>query len=318
MKLSRLLALAAIASTSALISCAGPAGYNYKNVAIALTYQPICSGICLNGGVFTPLGQPLKTGDQIGPSGAIELPITASGSCVEITATITNAPPNFTWTIYPNPSASVPTQPSGTSFPPAEPGINVGTLSSAKGSQNYYCEPGSIPVYTGATLVQAQALGLQQGETEIVVTAPADPNNPTNTVSATQTFTAQLNTPPSQKEGTVLVGITPANALTIPLGSQFQFSGYVVGYNGYYTVPGTTTQIPGQSLVWFVNNIQGGNASVGTISSTGLYTAPSTYPPATTGSGTSKTVLITAASAAFPSIVTGGVGQGTATTITFP
>ncbi len=317
MKLSsRILAFAAIASTSALISCAGPSGYSYKNVTIKLSFNPICSGVCLTGtsNIFTLVPQPLQAGDLIGPPGAIRLPTgyQSSGSCVELTATVTNAPANLTWTIYPTPTPTVPAPPSGTSYAPTLPSVNVGTLSSTTGSQNYYCSPRDIPIYTGATLAQAQSLGIQQGETEVVVSVPADPNNPANVVSQTQTFNTESNAVPSG----VIVGTTPNTSLSLPLGGKFQFSGFVTGLSGYYTAPGTTTQIPSQSQVWSVTApgglpIVGGNATIGTITNTGLYTAPSAYP------ASGKTVTISMASAAYPSVVTGGVGQGPTTIVTF-
>ncbi|MDP9039901.1 MAG: hypothetical protein M3O02_11615 [Acidobacteriota bacterium] len=330
MKLSRILALAALASTSALISCAGPAGYSYKNVQIALTFNPICNGVaCIGGGLFNEVGQPTNAGDLIGPTGAIRLSNTGSGGCVEIYATITNAPPNFTWTLYPTPPATVPSQPSGSTYAPTLPATAFGTLSSTTGGQNYYCEATSMAnlAYSGATLAQAQALGIQAGETEVIVSAPADPNNPSVTVSATQTFTVEVAKPPSDTNGTMLVGIvqstppssatsTAAASLSIPLRSQYQFNGYVIGLNGYYTPAGTTTPLPAQSQIWYVTApggipIAGGNSTIGTISSTGLYTAPAAYPPS------GKTVTITMASAVFPSVVTGGVGEGAPVVITF-
>ena len=54
------------------------------------------------------------------------------------------------------------------------------------------------------------------------------------------------------------------------------------------TVSGTSNQ----SVTWQVNNVAGGNSSVGTISGTGLYTAPSALPSPTS-------VTITALSVGF-------------------
>ena len=307
---TRILALLAIAATFALAGCAGPAGYSYQNVTLTLSFNPICSGTCINGNVFTKVPSPTKAGDQVGPVGAIELPIGGgSGQCVELNATVTNAPANLTWTILPTPNPV----PASSGTPPV-PNPNTGTLASPTGLSNYYCMStswGSAILYSGAQLAQAQALGLQQGETEIVVSVPADPNDPSKVVTATQTFTYQLNTPPSQSGSTMLVGITPANTLSLALGATYQFSGYVIGDNGYYTPPGSTTPIPAQAQIWYVNGVHGGSTTTGTITDSGLYTAPKTYP------STGKTVTITMASAAFPSIVTGGNGQGTATVITF-
>ena len=55
----------------------------------------------------------------------------------------------------------------------------------------------------------------------------------------------------------------------------------------------TVTGAPTTNVTWLVNNLQGGNATFGTINSTGLYTAPAT-PPA------GSKVTVTAASTDFP------------------
>src|SRR5205823_5785318 len=46
------------------------------------------------------------------------------------------------------------------------------------------------------------------------------------------------------------------------------------------TVQGTGSFSP--AVIWLVNEVAGGNATVGTISATGLYTAPTTVPSANT------------------------------------
>jgi hypothetical protein len=314
---SSLLAFAAIASTIGLVSCAGPSGYNYKNVVVSLSFNPGCSGVCVNTGVFLTVPKPTNPGDLVGPVGAIEMPIGSggSGSCVELTASITNAPPNFTWTILPSLTPAVPGAGSGTTYPPTQAGPNIGTLAYTTGATNYYCVPNSVPIYTGAAWAQAQALGIQQGETVVQVSAPADPNNPAITASATQAMTFQGATLPSQ----ILVGMIPSGTLSIPLNSTFQFQGYVVGANGYRTLIGVTNPIPAQAQTWYVtapggSAVAGGNATIGTISSTGLYTAPAAYPTS------AKTVTISlgaTSSAVTPTIVTGGSGQGSSTIITF-
>src|SRR5579862_9897371 len=56
----------------------------------------------------------------------------------------------------------------------------------------------------------------------------------------------------------------------------------------------------GQPIVFFVNGIPGGNSEVGTISSTGLYTAPAVVP-------TPYTVQITSSIQKYPTAVPGSV-----------
>jgi len=294
----KILAIAIVASTGSFISCAGPAAFSYQNVTLVLSYNPICTGVCINGNVFTPV----PAGVNTGPVGAIEMPVAGgSGSCLTITATVTNAPPTPTWTVYPTPA------PGATS--------NSGYMDGATGATNAYCmfTGGTIPIYSGVELAQATALGLQQGETEVVVTVPADPNNPADVVSASMQFTYELNTT-GQKPGSIGIGIQPGS-VTIPLStattpSTYQFTGYIVGINGYEGA-GATVNTPAKLMTWEVNTVVGGAGTgagqFGTISSTGLYTAPLAYPSATV-----HTATINGVSAAYPTIVSGN------TTVTFP
>ena len=61
-----------------------------------------------------------------------------------------------------------------------------------------------------------------------------------------------------------------------------------------------TALYPGDTLTYYVNGVQGGNADVGTISSTGLYTAPAVVP-------SPDTVVITTTSAMFSTAPKGSV-----------
>jgi hypothetical protein len=63
----------------------------------------------------------------------------------------------------------------------------------------------------------------------------------------------------------VTVSVSPSSA-TVPISTQRQFTA---------TVTGT-----GDPVVWSVNGVAGGNATVGTVSATGLYTAPAAVPGA--------------------------------------
>ena len=96
-------------------------------------------------------------------------------------------------------------------------------------------------------------------------TAPqAVPSGGTVTVAArsvadsTQSAAAQVTITPGSSQ--VIVTISPTSA-NVSAGGAEQFTA---------TVTGTSNT----SVNWFVAGIQGGNAGVGTISSTGLYTAP--------------------------------------------
>ena len=97
------------------------------------------------------------------------------------------------------------------------------------------------------------------------------------TMSSSQAVTASFN--PSVAP-TITIGISPA-AATIQTGGTQHFTATVIG--------ATNT-----AANWSVNGVAGGNPSAGTISSSGLYTAPASVP-------SSNTVTIAATSVANPS-----------------
>ena len=93
-------------------------------------------------------------------------------------------------------------------------------------------------------------------------------------------------TPPAQAPGVVAtVKIEPDHATLAP-GEIRQFTG---------TVSGTGTFSP--ALTWLVNDVAGGNASLGTVSSSGLYVTPYPTPATVTIKATSKADLAKSASA---------------------
>jgi hypothetical protein len=337
---SKLLVFAILATTCfALISCAGPtnASSTYKNVSISLSYYPICNGCGTTGtGGFTYGVNPPGAGGITGAvicspasstclvngtelcssttqtcvtGGAIEMPPGGgSGSCVELYVTVTNAPLNPTFTILPAPVST-------------SASSNVGTLGVPIGNTVFYCEASGIPIYSGAQLAQAQAAGLPMGTTEVVVTNPADPNNPSVVVSSSLYFSFQLLAPPTG----LLAGVLPGGNVTVPLGGTFQFTGYIAGNSGFIIPSGAVaptggcttaianTCIPAYQPSYLVNGVIGGAGTgagqFGTISSTGLYTAPTAYPSATVHSAN---ITVTPASYPSSSIVSG------TTTVNFP
>jgi len=103
------------------------------------------------------------------------------------------------------------------------------------------------------------------------------PSSPTVTITAT----SQANTEDSQSLQVTLqpnITVTVSGPQTVTLGTSAQYTA---------TVAGTTNQ----SVTWSVNQVAGGNAQVGAISTSGLYTAPPAMP-------SSSTVTITATSQA--------------------
>jgi uncharacterized protein (DUF1800 family) len=99
----------------------------------------------------------------------------------------------------------------------------------------------------------------QQGTSIQVTVVNPDPGS-----IASSTMAVKVNAPQTPQ---IVVKITPASAQLHP-GQTVQFKA---------TVTGTTNQ----NVVWQVNSTPSGNATVGTISSTGLYTAPAVLPKST-------------------------------------
>ena len=99
----------------------------------------------------------------------------------------------------------------------------------------------------------------QQGTSIQVTVVNPDPGS-----IASSTTAVKVNAPQTPQ---IVVKITPASAQLHP-GQTVQFKA---------TVTGTTNQ----NVVWQVNSTPGGNATIGTISSTGLYTAPAVLPKST-------------------------------------
>jgi hypothetical protein len=112
--------------------------------------------------------------------------------------------------------------------------------------------------------------------------APASVPSGTVTVTAESQAqsTATANATVSVTPAPIMVSISPTNP-SLQLGQTLQFSA---------TVSGTSNP----AVDWLVSNVQGGNTLLGTVSATGLYTAPASVP------GTAVTV--TAESVANPSV----------------
>jgi hypothetical protein len=92
----------------------------------------------------------------------------------------------------------------------------------------------------------------------------AVPNPPTVTVTVvSQANTADIANAAVTLTSDVLVSVSPASA-NLQLGKTQQFTA---------SATGTTNN----AVTWQAGGVTGGNSSVGTISSAGLYTAPSTY-----------------------------------------
>jgi hypothetical protein len=120
---------------------------------------------------------------------------------------------------------------------------------------------------------------------------------PTTAPSGTITVTAQSLVQSSasanavvsiQQTSNVSVSISPTSA-SVEVGQSHQFSAVISG-----------TTFTG--LNWLVNGVVGGNSSVGTISSSGLYTAPASVPAAAVTVTAQSTAQSTASASASVSI----------------
>jgi hypothetical protein len=141
-------------------------------------------------------------------------------------------------------------------------GPNLGSWVAVPGSTTAitYTAPPTPPIYTQAPTAVTQG----------VVTLTATTTDPAGTSIPIQGDSVSFFiTAPS-----ITVGLSPAT-VSVALGGTEQFAGYAVGNVN-------------NTLAWQVNGFTGGSASLGTISSAGLYTAPATMP---TG-GSSVTITI--------------------------
>ena len=135
----------------------------------------------------------------------------------------------------------------------------------------------SVNVVVGAT-TQFTARVANSTNTAVTwsVDGVAGGNATTGTISAAGLYTAPAQTgshtvtaasvadPSAKASATVAVGlisVTPATTMVAPGGTQ-QFSATIQGFSN-------------SSVTWSVNQVSGGNSAVGTITASGMYTAPS-------------------------------------------
>jgi hypothetical protein len=280
------------AALISLIGCAAPATFNYSNVTISLTYTQ-CAANCIGAVLFGPANP--TTLITPGPS---------SSGCVNVFAAVTNAPANITYTLYPTPSLVEPTPPSGTSTAIGEQSSAVGTVNYANGTTNFFCAPGVVPVYKGAALQQAQSLGIPQGDVLLIAGVPNNANTassscvlPTSPGCAIFSQLIQIYNE-AGATGPPTVALFPAtptgytnSVVTVTHGTSFQFNGFAVGappclgaaaclINGVqYPIDSTDNKVNWLVGPTTATAVLGGSTTYGTISSTGLYTAPAAVPP---------------------------------------
>jgi hypothetical protein len=99
-----------------------------------------------------------------------------------------------------------------------------------------------------------------------------------------------VGTPDGETSNTVYVSVTAASPVSVAISPAS--ASVLVNRTRQFTA--TVQNSPNQSVVWKVNGVTGGNATVGTISASGLYRAPGTVP-------SPAVVTVSATSAADPS-----------------
>jgi hypothetical protein len=291
----KILAIVIIAAFAySVIGCAAPATFSYQSVTLSLTFTP-CAANC-----------PVVTYNASAPNVIMVAGPNGQG-CLNLYATVTNAPPNISWTLYPTPSLVVPHPlPSGTSYPVGESGSPIGTINYANGTTNFFCPPSALPVYTGAALLQAQALGIPQGDILLVAGVPSDPSVPASSciapgvagcVITEQMFQIYNSTSGTGPPTVTLFPSTPSgntnSAVTVARNTSFQFNGFAVGAPPCTPVAACLIQGVQYPLDYTDNKVNwlvGSSPATatpctvaslcpyGTVSSTGLYTAPATIP----------------------------------------
>lgn len=163
----------------------------------------------------------------------------------------------------------------------AAAGVAAGALSGCGGgggskAVTVTVAPKAAQVSLGGT--QQFTASVTNGNVQVATIAPNGAARATNTVTITTTSPHSLNV----GQSVVIAGVTDSSfngtftVLTVPSTTIFTYS-----QTGIDASSGGGTVSAGQ-VKWFVNDVEGGNAASGTISTQGLYTAPSTTLPPTT------------------------------------
>jgi polygalacturonase len=170
---------------------------------------------------------------------------------------------------------------------------------------------GQTAQYTAA--VSGPARGSTNQSVTWMVNGAAGGNSTTGTISSTGLYTPPSTAPSSAVTITAVsvlsnTAVGSLSATVVPISVAVSGPANVIfGQTGQCSavVTGTTSQ----AVTWMVNGVTGGNTAQGTISTTGLYTAPASAPP---------TPVTISAQSAGPPVTTGSVGVTvSATAVTY-
>jgi serine protease len=177
-------------------------------------------------------------------------------------------------------TAFMPTAPTYITVAPSGPSVQAG-----QGTQAFT----ATVVNAAGSAVMWEVNGVAGGNTTTgtistagLYTAPANvPSSPTVTVTAVSSGNPSLSG---------FAGVTITSPLSVAIAPS---SANVLVATGTQSFTATVSNSSNTAVSWQVNGIPGGNATVGTISSSGLYTAPALIP-------TPATVTVSAVSVASP------------------
>ena len=312
----KILAIAIVATfTYSLIGCAAPASFTYSNVGITLTQFCSDCGTITNG--TEAEWDPNQPGVILLPNGGEGEVITLTAHVTNAPPNITwQVYPTNNLGI-PNPPASGSGTPVGESSIAGNTGYIIATSGTTavyscgqipiySGAELVQAQNMQYTItYTTLSLpgngvpteetINKQVTGIPMGYTLVGVSVPNNPDNPSSVTSAYQLFENY-----NENSTTPTLYLTPhtptspsgltTSVVTIPHGTTYQFFGGAAGAQPCIAPGGGATCINGlpnfstdDTVIWEVGAttataVQGGSALYGTISSTGLYSAPATVP----------------------------------------
>jgi hypothetical protein len=154
--------------------------------------------------------------------------------------------------------------------------LKVSDDTNAQKMQSLYTEPVTTD---GLSQIGATSPGTQPSQVTLPITGITMLAVSTDPYAAVSLGYGTLDIPPTPGSGGITVLIAPTSVRVAP-GAKEQFT---------VTLTGETNA----TVIWAVDGVAGGNNTIGTITSTGIYSAPSTIPP-------NNVVVVTVTSAQDP------------------
>ena len=127
--------------------------------------------------------------------------------------------------------------------------------------QSLYTEPVTTD---GLSQIGATSPGTQSSQVTLPITGISMLAVSTDPYAAVSLGYGTLDIPPTPGSGGITILISPSSVRVAP------------GANEQFTV--TITGETNATVIWAVNGIAGGNNTIGTITSAGLYSAPPPFP----------------------------------------